>query len=184
MPAEMALGFEMFEIWYDPFPPEMVTASLPPAAREILFWLKASPDVEEVFGEFTVTESVPQVFDVSQTEIVAPPAARPVTVTCVPERFVETTLVLVLLCMVYVPFPPETVTDWFPPTESERLLGLNEMFDDTVVACTVTASVVQSEAVPTPQTLTDVEPSDEPVTVTCVPFIETDATVGLEFNPK
>ena len=58
-----------------------------------------------------VTESVPQVFTESQTVIVAPPTPRPEIVSDVPDKFVEATLVFVLLDILYVPLPPETVTD-------------------------------------------------------------------------
>ena len=57
-----------------------------------------------------VTGRVPHVFDVSQTVIVAPPAAKPETVSELPDKFVETALVLVLPDTVYVPLPPEMVT--------------------------------------------------------------------------
>ena len=50
------------------------------------------------------------------------------------------------------------------------------------MACTVTAKTVQSEAVPTAQTVMVDDPSPCPVTVICVPFAETEAMVGAEFR--
>jgi hypothetical protein len=57
-------------------------------------------DVDTTLAGFVVTESVPQVFDVSQTVIVALPAAKPETVSSVPDKFAEATPVLELLDMV------------------------------------------------------------------------------------
>jgi hypothetical protein len=120
---------------------------------------------------------------VSQTLIVAPPAAKPETASVLPDKLVETTLVLELLDMEYEPLPPETVTDWLADIAKERLFWLKEM-PETLPACTMTARFVQSEAVPTAQRLMVAEPSPCPVTVTCVPLIETAAMEGFEFDPK
>ena len=80
----------------------MTTDWLLPAAKEILFSLKDRLDALEEPEEMTVTESVPQVLvlDVSQTVMVALPAANPETVSVVPDRPSETALVLELLDIV------------------------------------------------------------------------------------
>jgi hypothetical protein len=96
MPAETTAEFELLEILYDPFPPEMLTIWLPPVTKERLFCPKVRPDEDEL-DEFMVTESVPQVLEVSHTVIVAPPSATPETVRRLPDKFVDTTLALELL---------------------------------------------------------------------------------------
>jgi hypothetical protein len=58
------------------------------------------------------------------------------------------------------------------------------MAADTLAACTVTFRFAQSEAVPTAQMESSVEPSASPVIAICVPLTETDAVTGLGFNPK
>ena len=73
----------------------------------MLFWLNERP---EELDEFIVTDKVPHVFDVSQTVMVAPPTAKPETVSELPDRLVETALVFELPDTVYVPLPPEIVT--------------------------------------------------------------------------
>lgn len=96
IPTETALLLELFEMEYEPLPPEMLTIWLLLGAKEILFWPNVRPDVD-VFEALTVTVSVAQLFDASQTLIVAVPAVTPETVSALLDKLVETTLVLELL---------------------------------------------------------------------------------------
>lgn len=81
--------------------------------------------------------------------------------------------------------PPETVTAWLPPIDKEKLFSLNERPDaDVLPVCTMTPRFVQSEAVPTLQTVRLAEPGAKPLRVSSVPFAETETTEGAEFESK
>ena len=124
IPPETIEGLEILVMLYVPVPPVMGTVWLLPAGRETLLWPNESPDPPDELDEpdpFTVTETVLQLFEVSQILIVALPAAVPETVSVLPARPSETALVLELFDILYVPVPPETVTVWLLPTERERL---------------------------------------------------------------
>jgi hypothetical protein len=64
----------------------------------------------DVDAPVTVTASVPQTFDVSQTVIVALPTPEPYTVIELPDIPAETIPLLEMLDMEYDPLPPEMVT--------------------------------------------------------------------------
>lgn len=70
--------------------------------------------------------------------------------------------------------------DWLLPMDRETLLWLSATLV-TGLACTMTPRFVQFRAVPTSQKVRLELPSPIPVNVTCVPLVETETTVGVEF---
>jgi hypothetical protein len=90
----------------------------------VLTFSVVSRERSDALVELTITGSVPQVFvfDVSQIVMVALPATNPETVRMLPARLVEATLVLELLHTIYVPMPPEIVTDWLLFVDRDKLL--------------------------------------------------------------
>ena len=101
----------------------------------------------EVLAVPTVTDNVPQAFEVSQTVIVALPFAMPFMVIEVPDKFAEVTAVFELLEMLYVPLPPEIVTAWLAFGESVKLFGL-KVIDAVEPVRDVTDNDVQLAEVP------------------------------------
>ena len=94
-------------------PPERETFVVCPTETAGLVVLNIEDPLDP--EELTVTFTVPQLLDWSQTVIVALPAATADIVSVLLDKLVETTFKFEFPDKLYVPLPPDTVTAWLPP---------------------------------------------------------------------
>ena len=171
------------------YPGDKVIFNVCPAATVALAVLKLTywfaPELEPVFDALaeTVTFSVPQAEFWPQTVMAALPGATAETVSVLEDKLAVATPELEFAEILNGPALFEMVTFWLLPAVSERLLGL-KVGKETAPDWTFTVRLEQLEAVPTAHRETSDDPMLLPVTATCVPFAEMEATVGAEFESR